>query len=119
MRDCKFVVKLKRVHEMVSTIVLIMEYADCGNLGDLITLGYTFTEIDIRTIAKQLLQALAQFSERDIFHRDIKPENVLVFKGNESASGKNRFQDMIKIGDFGFATQISKLNQCIQSSNMA
>ena len=96
-----------------------MEYMDGGNLGALITSGYTFTEIDLRTIAKQLLQALARLSERDIFHRDIKPENILIFQGNESASGKNRFQDMIKIGDFGFATLISKLNQSIQSSQTA
>jgi serine/threonine protein kinase len=88
------------------TYALVTEFADGGNLWDLVGGSIPddervaqrrapLDERSVREIALAVLDALAALHENDIVHRDIKPQNVL------------RCDDTWKIADFG----ISKLEQ--------
>ena len=47
---------------------------------------------DIKSVAKQLLEAINYLHERNIVHRDIKLQNILMHDGT------------LKLIDFGFST---------------
>lgn len=55
--------------------------------------GKPLTPSQVSRYAKQLLEGVKYFDERDIIHRDLKPENVLFDEKN----------DLLKIADFGAA----------------
>jgi len=70
---------------------IVMEYADGGNLEDVIVQG-PLNEQDVVRFVWQLLSALAMIHDKKIVHKDIKPENVLLdSEGNA------------KLADFGIA----------------
>lgn len=66
--------------------------------GDLCSLRKAgpMEESEIKTIAKQSLDALSYLNTQNIVHRDIKPQNILVSKSSNAG-------EQIKIADFGFA----------------
>ncbi|ODV87864.1 hypothetical protein CANARDRAFT_193653 [[Candida] arabinofermentans NRRL YB-2248] len=78
-----------------SKLWIIMEYLGGGSCSDLLTAG-PFSEEVIGLIMFQLLQALVYLHENGKIHRDFKAANVLI-----SNTG------VVKIGDFGVATQLS------------
>lgn len=84
--------------------LLVMEYARGGNLArpwrvkDQVDWNVT----EIAMILYQCLHALAYLhAEPTVIHRDIKPQNILV---------EHRYRTpFVKIGDFGFAKEGSKV----------
>eukprot|EP01147_Barroeca_monosierra_P005698 gene5698-7251_t len=88
--------------EDTSKFFLEMEYADGGNLRQLIENqnGQFFPEIDILFYTWQLLNGLSYVHECGILHRDLKSENVFLTATN-----------ILKLGDFGIAKVLSDASQ--------
>ena len=64
----------------------------------------TLSEQTVRSIARQLIQALCYLHGHRIIHRDLKPQNVLVASGGR-----------IKLCDFGFARAMSSQTVMLKS----
>ena len=82
-----------------STLCLVMEYAQAGDLASLIDRqkksGKRFAEETVWRLLGEMVSALSYcHHELHLLHRDLKPANILLGKG-----------DTVKLGDFG----ISKL----------
>ena len=88
-------------------LFLVLEYVE-HDLTGLLDVAYQFTEVQIKCIFKQLLEALAFMHENKYVHRDIKSSNILL----NSSFG-------LKLADFGLARCIepSILEQMKSSSN--
>lgn len=74
-----------------STVYMILEYCDCGDLSKLI--GKPIKEEVVEYYFFQIIEALKFLQESKIIHRDIKPKNILL---------KNDRKEL-KLCDFGFA----------------
>ena len=66
--------------------VLVQSYIDAISLQEWIKRGRTFSEDEVKHIAKALLNVLSYLHDRNpaVIHRDIKPSNILL-KGDRSA----------------------------------
>ena len=87
----------------VTRPVLVMEYADKGDLFDYLRDSGPFSENAARAYFRQLLSALKYLREAGVAHRDIKPENILF----DSQFG-------LKVADFGMARE-SEQNKPLKS----
>ena len=85
-------------HLIDDTIYIIMEYMDGGELS-MIGKYIEFTENQIAYFAYKILKGIDYLHSLNIIHRDIKTANIFL-----NSNGK------AKIGDFGFATQLSDKN---------
>ena len=74
--------------------IIVMEYAERGDLFDYLRESGPFIEEVCRTYFKQLLSAIKYLRDAGVAHRDIKPENIL-FDQNFN----------IKLADFGMARE--------------
>lgn len=88
--------------EIEKNIYIVLELVTGGDLSLMIfgkkgTLNKSQRESIILDIAK----GLEFIHDSDVLHRDLKPENILL---------TNKFQ--AKISDFGFAINLSEVNQC-------
>ena len=77
---------------------LVLEYAPQGDLMSLLMdriapKNITIPESLVKTLAKQLFQALEYCGSQKIMHRDVKPENIFLDENF-----------CIKLGDFGLAS---------------
>lgn len=72
------VVKTFQVFEAHQLIYLVMEYANRGDLVNLIRNYGALSEHDARHIFSQMLDGLIYLHDHNIAHRDLKPENVLL-----------------------------------------
>ena len=93
-----FIVGLKEVKESTSTIMIVMEYADGGDLHKY-TKSYgssPIPEAEVKRIMVQICLALKYLHERNIIHRDLKPENIFLTKNRN-----------VKVGDFGVSKELS------------
>jgi eukaryotic-like serine/threonine-protein kinase len=70
---------------------LAMEYVDGGSLAERISAG-TARGLDLRRLARELLQALDHIHSAGVVHRDVKPGNVLIARDGTA-----------KLTDFGIA----------------
>ncbi|MEL6552191.1 MAG: protein kinase [Cyanobacteria bacterium J06621_11] len=59
-------------------LVLVQSHTGGQTLEEQLKSGRTFSETEIKAIAKQLLQGLIYFHSKGLVHRDIKPSNVAV-----------------------------------------
>lgn len=59
-------------------LVLVQSHQGGLTLEEQIAAGRTFSETEIKAIAKQLLQGLVYFHSKGLVHRDIKPSNITV-----------------------------------------
>jgi len=90
------------IYDCHGTVFLLFDYMNGGNLyesmiRDNIWLSKDRSEkkVVIRTVMRQLLQALACVHERGLIHRDIKPENLLLHRtGREGAEVEKRVLEM-------------------------
>ena len=73
----------------------MLEYAEGGELFDIIAETGKFSEPMARYYFKKFIGALNYCHEKGITHRDLKPENLLLNKDSD-----------LKIADFGFAAPI-------------
>ena len=67
---------------------LVQTYIDAKSLGEWVTSGRTFSEGDLKAIARALLDILQYLHNRHppIIHRDIKPSNILLAAGRSAHS---------------------------------
>ena len=81
-----------------NTLWLILEFCESGSVIDLmLAMDRTYTEIEIATIIKMVLQGLIVIHSKNLIHRDVKGANILL-TGNGFA----------KIGDFGVGVQLQE-----------
>ena len=85
---------------LTNTLWLILEYCASGSVIDLmLAMDKTFTEIEIATIIKMVLQGLIIIHSKNLIHRDIKGSNILLSE-----------EGFAKIGDFGVGVKLDKNN---------
>jgi serine/threonine protein kinase len=72
-------------------LYLVLEYVS-HDLTGLMDVAYRFTEIQVKSIFKQLLEALQYMHDNKYVHRDIKSSNILI---------DHNFR--VKLADFGLA----------------
>ena len=75
--------------------VIVAEYVDGDDVGDLLARSGNLNEQFTRRIAAQLLRAISYAHHRGVIHRDIKPSNILITRDGT-----------VKVGDFGIARLI-------------
>ncbi|KAK4226904.1 Serine/threonine-protein kinase RAD53 [Podospora fimiseda] len=80
-------------------LIIIMEYVGKGDLGKMIAENGPLTEMAVKIMANQLLDALGYLHDKNITHRDVKPDNILV-------SSHEPF--VVKLTDFGLSKMIDK-----------
>lgn len=88
----KNILKLHEVLHSVSEdhVYLILELAECGSIESLLNRGYQFEINSIRSIIKQISDALHYIHSKGFVHQDVKPGNILL-----SSEGR------ILLADFG------------------
>lgn len=74
-------------------VFIILEYCDCGDLGDFIK-NNRLGEERILYYMTQLRDGLKYLLKNNVIHRDLKPKNILLTNNYKT----------LKIADFGFAT---------------
>lgn len=90
------IVQVREAFEFDTSLWLILEYMDGGDLRALCELPGLWTEPLLAYVVRQALLALDFLHRRHALHRDIKPDNILWdCKGN------------VKLGDFGFAAVLT------------
>lgn len=89
------VVILKEVVKTPTTLYLIMELCEGGELFDRIVDKGKYPEEEAKVLIARLVGALAYLHDLGIVHRDLKPENLLFQSKRDDAE--------IKIIDFGYA----------------
>ncbi|MEO0770523.1 MAG: serine/threonine-protein kinase [Cyanobacteria bacterium J06649_4] len=68
-------------------LVLVQSHQGGQTLEQQVVAGREFSEADIKSIAKQLLQGLVYLHSKGLVHRDIKPSNIAV-AGNGTVVGQ-------------------------------
>ncbi|KAL6097120.1 ulk1 [Pungitius sinensis] len=95
------IVALLDFQETASSVYLVMEYCNGGDLADYLHTKGTLSEDTIRVFLQQIAGAMRVLQGKGIIHRDLKPQNILLSypPGRKSHSNNT----CIKIADFGFA----------------
>ncbi|ETS83229.1 hypothetical protein PFICI_05105 [Pestalotiopsis fici W106-1] len=81
-----------------SSVYIAMEYVEHGDLQKRLTQPYA--EIEVQSIASQLLEGLQFMHENGFTHRDLKPSNILVLHPSPDW--------WVKIGDFGISKRVEE-----------
>lgn len=87
-----------------STIFLVMELANGGELFDQIKIDHGTDEDVAKFFFLQVLEGVRHCHSQGVCHRDLKPENLLLV---EAANGKS----VLKIADFGFSSRFIDINE--------
>lgn len=91
------IVKVHDLFEENGTAYYVMDYVDGENLAErLERTGKPLTELEVRQLLPQILNALASVHHAGIWHLDLKPSNIMVDKSGN-----------VKLIDFGASKQIS------------
>ncbi|CAL6105217.1 Kinase [Hexamita inflata] len=92
----------------VEYFYIVMEYADSGDLSQLISerakAKQPFSETEVMQYFVQILLALKHIHDHQIIHRDIRPQNIYL---NTDAENKQAKRQLIKLGDFGTSIELS------------
>ncbi|KZO97974.1 Pkinase-domain-containing protein [Calocera viscosa TUFC12733] len=105
MREIKILQALRhpnvvRLYEMMvskGSVYMVFEYMEHDLLGVLSQSLFSFTDANLKSFSKQMLEGLAYLHHRGILHRDLKGSNILVTKRGE-----------LKLADFGLARFYNK-----------
>lgn len=103
----KNVVEYKHCFFHEDKIWIVMEYMDAGTLAALLANHQTtpLSEVQIRWVVFNVVSGLEMIHSLFRIHRDIKSDNILL-----TSSGA------VKIGDFGFAAQLTSKRQTRNTS---
>ena len=75
------IVKVHDLFEENGTAYYVMDYIDGESLAERIKkTGNPFTEAEVRGILSQILEALKEVHQNEIWHLDLKPGNIMVDK---------------------------------------
>ena len=94
MLNHKNIIKLYQAFVVKNELLLIMEYADGGELIEYVEGKQGLDEIECRSLFKQMISAIEACHDQGIIHRDLKLENVLF---------ESKARSRIKIVDFGIS----------------
>jgi len=89
----------KRNGQTESSILVVLELAQGGELFDFLSYTGSFDESIARTYFHQLISAVDYCHSQGVAHRDLKPENLLL---------DDKFA--LKLADFGFSNAFSGAN---------
>ncbi|GLD94222.1 hypothetical protein PINS_up002833 [Pythium insidiosum] len=92
--DAEFTDKEEALEFCQGSIYLVLEYVE-HDLTGLIDRQYPFSDIEIKSIMRQLVEVMHHMHSLDIIHRDIKCSNLLLTKHH-----------LLKVADFGLARSI-------------
>lgn len=95
------IVALYDFQEMASSVYLVMEYCNGGDLADYLHTMRTLSEDTIRLFLQQIAGAMRLLHSKGIIHRDLKPQNILLSNPGGRRASPNNIR--VKIADFGFA----------------
>jgi len=90
------IIKLVDVIENEIELSMVLEYANAGEIFDVILKQGPFSESQVSKIIQQLLSALKHMHSMGFVHRDLKPENVLMSRLEDG-------QLIVKLADFGLS----------------
>ena len=90
------IIRLYSMKETNNEIQILLEYAQNGNLFDIIQKNNGLDELKAFEYFIQIVNAVYFLHQNNIIHRDIKPENILI--------GEN---DVLKLCDFGWAKELN------------
>ena len=80
------IVKVHDLFEENGTAYYVMDYIEGESLAERIKkTGNPFTEAEVRGILSQILEALKEVHQNEIWHLDLKPGNIMVDKLQISA----------------------------------
>ena len=99
------IVRVYAIIETATTIYIIMELAEGGELFDHVVDAGRYSEENARLVMRQLLLALQHMHSIGIVHRDIKPENILCANNGVD----------VKISDFGLSNRLSAATEHLRS----
>lgn len=94
------IVQLYDFHREASRGLLVLEFAEGGDLLDVLMERSRLSEWEAARILLNLVDAVLFMHSQNIVHRDLKPENILLRK-------RGFLQDLL-ITDFGFACHCSE-----------
>ncbi len=83
-----------------TSLFLVTEYLPGGELFERIVARDFYSERDVRTVMRTLLETIKYCHDRGVVHRDIKPENILLESRADDAQ--------VKLADFGFAKKLDE-----------
>lgn len=79
------IVKVHDLFEENSTAYYVMDYIDGESLAEKIKkAGQPFTEAEVRSILSQILEALKEVHQNEIWHLDLKPGNIMIDKSGNA-----------------------------------
>mmetsp|Transcript_2829 Transcript_2829/g.2650 ORF Transcript_2829/g.2650 Transcript_2829/m.2650 type:complete len:163 (-) Transcript_2829:617-1105(-) len=90
----KNIIKLYGAFVIKNELVLLMEYADGGELIEYVEEKKGLPEVEARSLIKQVILAIESCHSQGVIHRDLKLENVLF---------ETKARARIKIVDFGIS----------------
>mmetsp|Transcript_14 Transcript_14/g.15 ORF Transcript_14/g.15 Transcript_14/m.15 type:complete len:361 (+) Transcript_14:10-1092(+) len=97
----KYIVKFYGAFYYDAKLLFLLEYMDCGTLGDVVKRNGPIPENVLSKITSQLLQGLHYLhTQLHIIHRDIKPSNILV-----------NTKGILKITDFGVSGELAHTHE--------
>ena len=98
-------IQLREVYDHGSTIYLVLERVEGGELFDEIVRLQKYTERTAAEVLFNFLDGLKYMHDQGYVHRDIKPENILLLRKHKMP------EDVcadLKIADFGFAAHVGE-----------
>ncbi|GMS96817.1 hypothetical protein PENTCL1PPCAC_18992, partial [Pristionchus entomophagus] len=90
------IIQIFEVFENKDKIILVMEYANGGELYDYVSKYGSLQEQEARRIFRQITSAVLYCHKHKVAHRDLKLENILLDSNNHA-----------KIADFGLSNYFS------------
>ena len=93
--DHPCVIQLLDVIDTDSSLYIILELADGGELFDKIMEKVKFSEKEAKLYFYQMVSAVKYLHSKNIAHRDLKPENILL--------SNDDLNPLIKISDMGLS----------------
>jgi len=93
------VVRLEHVYETDTTVLLIMEELEGGEVWTRLEQQKRFREAEAAEVVAKALEALAYLHSKGIAHRDVKPENLVY-------AHEDRDSRSVTLVDFGFAAEV-------------
>jgi serine/threonine-protein kinase len=91
------IIKVTDLIDQEDQVAIVMEYLDGETLKECIERKGKLSEVKLKSLVGQMLDALAYVHDQGLVHRDIKPSNFMLSK-----------EGVIKLLDFGIAKNTDK-----------